>query len=114
MWVQYKNKLNGQTKKFNLPKDITPPTRLEDTPGSGAFCWKLDVPIHISEVKLPKKKTVLLGYAVLIKDDISGKNRWATFNNEGTDHVNYGLDEPLVFPTAKFQLGTKIEIHVPE
>lgn len=53
------------------------------------------------------------GYAILGKDQISGMPMWFTFDGEGNDHLNLSPAQPLVFPTAKLQPGTKVELFVP-
>jgi len=116
MWIQYKHNQEGRTRKFNISSEKPIPFKLETVPGDGIFCWELDE----SRPKEPKnaleaieKPTKFSGSAVLVKDGITGHNRWATFNAEGNEHTNYPPLQPLVLPTT-VALGTKIEIHFPE
>ena len=65
-------------------------------------------------LKQPKNtRLVLAGYAVLGNDPITGFKMWKTFDGEGNDHVNMSPAQPLTFPVAKLQIGTKIELYVP-
>jgi len=58
-----------------------------------------------------RKKKNRLGYAILKKDDISGKKRWITWNTKGEDKIAFDLGAPLVFPTDKLPVGTYIEMY---
>lgn len=71
-------------------------------------------PVVSTGPEQPKNtKLVLAGYAVLGKDPITGFKMWKTFDGEGNDHVNLSPAQPLTFPVAKLQIGTKIELYVP-
>jgi len=101
MWVLYRNEQNGKEKKFNVSSPN--PSILTNNYGD----WFL--------VENPKPKMKLIGYAILIKDDISGMKMWATFNGDGEAHTNLSPQQPLVFPThGNIQLGTRIDWLVPE
>ena len=58
-----------------------------------------------------RRKKNRLGYAVLTKDTISGKNRWITWDSKGEDKIIYDLSAPLIFPSDKLPIGTYIEMY---
>ena len=63
----------------------------------------------ILDPKEVKTKQNLIGYAVLIYDDISGMKMWATYRGDGKAHTNLSPMQPLVFPVEKLGLGTRID-----
>lgn len=71
---------------------------------------------EIKPKSLPErdKNLSLVGYAILIKDPITGYYMWATFNGNGESHTNLSPEQPLIFPGRKLQLGTRIEWYGPK
>lgn len=115
MWITYK--FNSRRKKFSIPKGSPVPKTIKDPSGS---IWELDDSKYLGSTEVKKEepsndKLKLEGYAVLIKDPISGLRLWATYNDQGQEHVNLSPMQPLVIPTeSNFELGTRIEIKVPK
>ena len=118
MWVQYRLS-SGKKKKFRLSSSEPIPRLKEDTPGKGDFCWQVDDPKYIAQEELKNKavrdqETQLVGFAILVKDRITGFKQWATYAHDGTKHTNLSPQQPLVIPVeSKLQLGTRIEIRTP-
>lgn len=118
MWVQYKSKLDDRLKKFQFSKGDTLPLSL-NIEGED---WHLDDPKHGFSFFPTKKPEIcnlenmkLIGVAELRKDDITGLKLWATFNNEGGEHINLSPSQPLIIPAeGKLQLGTKIGFYAPK
>jgi len=136
MWVQYKHKIDGRLRKF--PFSVGDEIPLNFTVGEKDD-WELSDIKHMSkalvntavstkvEIPITKPKDIinsdicnlenykLIGVAKLIKDDITGLRLWATFNNEGGEHINLSPSQPLIIPAeGKLQLGTKIGFYAPK
>jgi len=61
-----------------------------------------------------QKENNLLGYAIVKKDNLTGKKMWVSYNGEGKDEVIFSAGQPLTFPPEELQVGTKIELFTPE
>jgi len=64
--------------------------------------------------KKTQKENNLLGYAIIKKDNLTGKKMWVSYNGEGKDEVTFSAGQPLTFPPEELQVGTKIELFAPE
>jgi len=66
----------------------------------------------------PNRKKVyrgdMIGYALLEKDNILGKKYWVSWDGEGYNKVVFDVDQPLVFPPEKLQIGTRLHLLSPE
>jgi len=52
-----------------------------------------------------------IGYAVLRKDEITGKKYWETWDGEGENKIIFELEEPLILPPGGLPIGTMIVIY---
>lgn len=124
MWVQYKHSKDSRLKKFQFSVGDNIPVTL---PAEGTSIWILadstraklfeseSVPDVINTEISNLENMKLIGIAELRKDSITGLKLWATFNNEGGEHINLSPSQPLIIPAeGKLQLGTKIGFYVPK
>lgn len=119
MWIQYVNQHTKEKKKFNLSSNKLIPRMLEDSLGSGQFCWLVDDKKYQEQeaksISGNKENSLLLaGYAILIEDPFGKIKYWATFNGEGKEHVNLSPAQPLLFPVGKLKTGTRVELYIPK
>ena len=79
--------------------------------------WKksfLEFIQRIQQESPKKNKSNLLGYAVLRKDEFTGKKFWQTYDESGYNEVTFSAGQALAFPPEEMQVGIKIELFAPE
>jgi hypothetical protein len=56
----------------------------------------------------------LIGFALIRKDDFSGKKYWVTWDGEGKNEAVFSAGQALTFPPDELQIGTRIRLLPPE
>jgi len=70
-----------------------------------------------SLLRRKKNHEVVVGVAILKKDEIRGKKYWVSWsvdNGELHNRVDFDVDAPLIFPPEGVQIGTKVQLINPE
>jgi hypothetical protein len=60
--------------------------------------------------KVKKPDLTLRGYAVVEKDDISGKHRWVTYDAADTDRDVMGPGDPLIIHPNNLAVGCEFHM----
>ena len=63
--------------------------------------------------KIKKSNLVLRGYAVVEKDDISGKHRWVTYDGKDSDRDVMGPGDPLIIHPDNLAVGHEMHMFEP-
>ena len=66
-----------------------------------------------SLLRRKKNHDVIVGVAILKKDEIRGKKYWVSWSvDDGEFHnrVDFDVDVPLIFPPKEVQIGTKVQL----
>ena len=104
----YENEVTGVTKKFQFKAGETIPEICQEVNSENEVeNWKRVNPEAGQKLKLT-------GFAVLRKDPQTDVTYWDTYNHLGEAHVKLSPVQPLVFPTRKLALGTRVELFQPE
>ncbi len=133
MWIKYQNSETKEIKSFNLDENSIYQVmqnsqgtwiRLEEKLDT-AVEIRTQLPINPEPTIIQKDEPIsvkddpnmmLVGYAVITVDRITGLRLWSTFNHEGKFHTDLSPMQPLVFPLENKNLpvGTRIDWYAPK
>jgi len=80
---------------------------------------KLFLSLYLEVVQNPPSKKEdskerLIGFALLKKDDFTGKKYWSTWDGDGGNEIIFSAGQALTFPPNELQIGTRIHFLPPE